>query len=435
MKIAGFKWGALSDRQKMVLNWWHPDSPYGDCDGIIADGAIRSGKTVSMGFSYVIWAMNTFNNQNLGMAGKTIESFRRNVMGSLKLQLRARGYAVSERKSENLVIISRGNVVNNFYLFGGKDERSQDLIQGITLAGMFFDEVALMPESFVNQATARCSVDGSKFWFNCNPSGPMHWFYRNWILKHKKRNLVYLHFTMEDNLTLSERIKARYRSQYTGVFFDRYILGLWVMAEGIIYRCFKAEDHIIDKIPELEGDYIISADYGIQNANVFILWRKQKDSNRWIGLDENRWSGREEQSEKSVSELVDGLEDMLKADEVKKENIKYIIIDPSAAALKVELRKRGYKVRSADNDVIEGIADVITMLLGMRLAFTRKCKGTIKEFGLYSWDQKAAERGEDKPIKTNDHGMDAVRYFVKTMKLVIKAGKKTEGMGDMPMLM
>lgn len=419
MKIAGFKWGALSNRQKMVLNWWHPDSPYADYDGIIADGAIRSGKTVSMGFSYVIWAMTMFNNQNFGMAGKTIESFRRNVLGSLKLQLRARGYKVAERKSENLIIISKGGKVNNFYLFGGKDERSQDLIQGITLAGMFFDEVALMPESFVNQATARCSVDGSKFWFNCNPSGPMHWFYRNWILKHKDRNLVYLHFTMDDNLTLSERIKARYRAQYTGVFFDRYILGLWVMAEGIIYRCFDTKIHIIDEIPELEGDWIISADYGIQNANVFLLWRKEKGTNRWICVDECRWSGRDEQIEKSVNELVDGLETMLTAYQVK--DTKSIILDPSAAALKVELRKRGYKVRSADNDVIDGIADVITMLIAGELAFSRKCKGTIKEFGLYSWDQKAAERGEDKPIKTNDHGMDAVRYFVRTMKLVKRA--------------
>ena len=421
MKTAGFKWGALSPRQKMVLNWWHPKSQYANCDGIIADGSIRSGKTVSMSFSYVVWAIDTFNYQNFGMAGKTIESFRRNVLGSLKMQLRARGYVVAERKSENLVIISKGEKTNNFYLFGGKDERSQDLIQGITLAGMFFDEVALMPESFVNQATARCSVEGSKFWFNCNPSGPMHWFYRNWILKHKARNLVYLHFTMDDNLTLSERIKARYRAQYTGVFFDRYILGLWVMAEGIIYRCFENSRHILDEIPETEGDYYVSSDYGIQNANVFLLWRKEKGTDRWICLDESRWSGRDEQIEKSVSELVDGLVQMLNGIKPKS-----IIVDPSATALKVELRKRGYKVRGADNDVVPGITDVISMLISGRLAFMRRCKGTIKEFGLYSWDQKAAERGEDKPIKTHDHGMDAVRYFVRTMKLAVKQAKEEE---------
>lgn len=415
--MIGFKWGKLSRRQKIVLNWWSPKSKYKDHDGIIADGSIRSGKTVSMGFSYVMWAMSTFDRENFGMAGKTIESFRRNVMVTLKKQLRSRGYAVTERKSENLVVVSKGNKANSFYIFGGKDERSQDLIQGITLAGMFFDEVALMPESFVNQATARCSVDGSKFWFNCNPQGPMHWFYRNWILKHKKRRLVYLHFTMADNLTLSKRIKARYEAQYTGVFYDRYIRGLWVIAEGIIYRCFDKKLHVFDKPPETEGQCIVSADYGIQNANVFLLWRKEKNKKRWLALDEDRWSGREETKEKSVKQLVDGLDEMIKRNGFKKEDIKYCIIDPSAAALKVELRQRGYKTKGADNDVINGITDVIKMLIAGLLGFSKSCTGTIKEFGLYSWDQKAAERGEDKPIKTNDHGMDAVRYFVRTMRL------------------
>lgn len=426
MKVAGFRWGALSRKQKFVLNWWTPRSKYHDYDGIIADGSIRSGKTVSMSFSFVIWAMSSFERQNFGMAGKTIESFRRNVLGSLKAQLRSRGFTVTERKSENLIIIAKGSRANSFYIFGGKDERSQDLIQGITLAGMFFDEVALMPQSFVNQATARCSVDGSKFWFNCNPSSPQHWFYTDWILKHKTRRLVYLHFTMDDNLTLSERIKKRYEAQYTGVFFDRYIRGLWVIAEGVIYRCFDKAIHTFSEPPETEGNYIISSDYGIQNANVFLLWRKQKDSKRWLALDEERWSGRDEQHEKSVKELADGLEAMLERDGVKKEQIKCIILDPSASAMKVELRKRGFKVRGADNDVINGIQDVITMLLACLLGFSSKCKGTIKEFGLYMWDKKACERGEDKPVKTNDHGMDAVRYFVRTMKLVKDADKEID---------
>lgn len=424
--MISFKWGKLSKRQKLVLNWWTPKSKYKDYDGIIADGSIRSGKTVSMGFSFVIWAMSNFDRENFGMAGKTIESFRRNVLVTLKKQLRAQGYNVQERKSENLIIISKNGKANSFYIFGGKDERSQDLIQGITLAGMFFDEVALMPESFVNQATARCSIDGSKFWFNCNPASPFHWFYTGWILKHKKRNLVYLHFTMDDNLTLSEKIKARYAAQYIGVFYDRYIRGLWVIAEGIIYRCFDTKKHVLDEIPIVEGKGVISADYGIQNANVFLLWRKEKDSKRWIAVDEERWSGREEQHEKSVKELVDGLDDMINRNSTRKEDIKCVIIDPSAAALKVELRKRGYTVKGADNDVINGIQDVITLLMACLLGFSKKCKGTIKEFGLYSWDAKAAERGEDKPIKTNDHGMDAVRYFVRTMRL-LKKNEQSEG--------
>lgn len=234
-KAAEFRWGALSTKQKQVITWWREGSAFADYNGIIADGAIRSGKTVSMGFSFVEWAMETFNGCNFAICGKTIASLRRNVLKTLMRQLRSRGYKVKERRADNMMVVSKDDVSNDFYLFGGKDEGSQDLIQGITLAGVFLDEVALMPESFVNQATARCSVDGSKFWFNCNPEGPYHWFYRKWILKCRKRKLVYLHFTMEDNLTLTGEIKKRYALQYVGVFFQRFIKGLWVTAEGAIY--------------------------------------------------------------------------------------------------------------------------------------------------------------------------------------------------------
>ena len=261
-----FHFSPFSRKQKQVLTWWCKDSPVHDKDGIIADGAIRSGKTVSMSLSFAMWAMSTFNGQNFAMCGKTIGSFRRNVLFWLKLMLKSRGYSVIDRRADNLIIIRKGDTENYFYIFGGKDERSQDLIQGITLAGVFFDEVALMPESFVNQATGRCSVEGSKFWFNCNPDGPYHWFKVNWIDKstgylgkerveqiRKKaaeegkdpglKEILYLHFTMDDNLSLSEEIKARYRSMYIGVFFKRYILGLWAAAEGVIYDMFDPEKH------------------------------------------------------------------------------------------------------------------------------------------------------------------------------------------------
>lgn len=160
----GFNFKAFSNKQEKVLRWWMDDSPYSECDGIVADGAIRSGKTVSMSLSFVVWAMNNFDGQSFAMCGKTVGSFRRNVLFWLKIMLESGNYTVDDRRSDNLVIVSRGSVKNFFYIFGGKDERSQDLIQGITLAGVLLDEVALMPESFVNQATGRCSVDGSKMW-------------------------------------------------------------------------------------------------------------------------------------------------------------------------------------------------------------------------------------------------------------------------------
>lgn len=228
VKKQGFAFKPFSVKQKQVLTWWCPNSPVKDKDGIIADGSIRSGKTLCMSLSYVLWAMNTFNRQNFGMAGKTIGAFRRNVLFWLKLMLLSRGYSIADHRSDNLLIVSKGAIVNYFYIFGGKDERSQDLIQGITLAGMFFDEVALMPESFVNQATGRCSVTGSKFWFNCNPDSPRHWFKINWIDKCKEKNIIYLHFIMDDNLSLAEENKKRYYTMYDGVFFKRYVLGLSV---------------------------------------------------------------------------------------------------------------------------------------------------------------------------------------------------------------
>lgn len=408
-----FKFQPFSKKQRKVLNWWTEDSPVKDSDGIIADGAIRSGKTVSMSLSFVLWAMCSFNGQNFAMCGKTIGSFRRNVLFWLKLMLRSRGYRVMDHRADNLVVISRGSVENYFYIFGGKDERSQDLIQGITLAGVFFDEVALMPESFVNQATGRCSVDGSKYWFNCNPDGPYHWFKQNWIDKRKEKHLLYLHFTMDDNLSLSEKVKARYRSMYTGVFYRRYILGLWAMAEGIIYDMFIEERHVAD--PEtfsdslLDGNRYVSCDYGTQNATVFLLWNQGTDG-IWYCTREYYYSGREEGQQKTDAEYADDLESWLSGTDINA-----VIVDPAAASFIAELTKRGYRVIRAKNDVADGIRLVATKLNLLKIVFSNICQNTIKEFASYIWDAKAAEHGEDKPVKQYDHAMDAVRYFVYTI--------------------
>lgn len=410
IKKAVFHFKPFSKKQLKVLTWWLPNSPVRDYDGIIADGAIRSGKTLSMSLSFVMWAMETFDQQNLGMCGKTIGSFRRNVLFWLKLMLWSRGYKVKDHRADNLVVVSKGSVTNYFYIFGGKDERSQDLIQGITLAGVFFDEVALMPESFVNQATGRCSVDDSKFWFNCNPEGPYHWFKTEWIDKREKKRLLYIHFVMDDNLSLSDKRKERYRSLYSGVFFKRYILGLWTVAEGIIYDMFDQAKHVIDKITDLITDtYYVSVDYGTQNATVFLLWCRNKQ-NKWICIKEYYYSGRDESAQKTDTEYADDLKKFL--GDVKP---KAIIVDPSAASFIAELRKRGYAIRKAKNDVLNGIRCVASLLNQEKIAFSSACKNTLLEFSSYIWDEKAAERGEDKPVKQHDHCMDSARYFCYTI--------------------
>ncbi|MCQ2507248.1 MAG: PBSX family phage terminase large subunit [Dorea sp.] len=403
----------MSDRQFTVLSWWTSDK-YKDYDGIIADGSIRSGKTVSMGFSYVLWAMENFTGQDFIMAGKTISTLRRNVINTLKKQINQRpGWSAEEKRADHLMIVRHKGKENTFYFFGGDNESSQDKVQGLTAAGAFFDEVALMPESFVNQATGRCSVDGSKFWFNCNPAGPMHWFKQKWINMAWAKNLLYLHFTMVDNFSLSEKIRKRYESMYSGVFYQRYINGLWVAAEGLIYDMFNAAKHIFTDAIETVGSYFVSCDFGIQNATVFQLWRKEKNGDRWLMLDELRYSGRENRKQKTVAQLVSDLKDWLHGIMPEK-----IIVDPSATALIAELRQAGYEVKKALNDVLEGISDVATALQMGLIGIAKRCKACIEEFGVYSWDEKKADRGEDAPIKEHDHSMDALRYFVKTMRLI-----------------
>ena len=424
-----FKFKKFSKKQRKILTWWCDNSPVKDKNGIIADGAIRSGKTVSMSLSFVLWAMTRFNGQNFIMAGKTISAFRRNVLFWLKLMLRVQGYSIKDKRSDNLIEISKGEVINYFYVFGGKDERSQDLVQGITAAGVFLDEVALMPESFVNQATARCSVEGSKYWFNCNPEGPNHWFKVNWIDKAKEKGLIYLHFTMDDNLSLSEEVKARYRSMYVGVFFQRFILGLWVLAEGIIYHNFNKDKHTIkeNEIPDKFDFYYVTSDYGITNPQVFLLCgiKYIKTKPHLYILDEYYNTGTKKnkygQEEKIVKTDALFLEDYKKF--IRDLPIRKTIIDPSATSLINLFKENNIKVKEADNAVVDGINLVLNWLEEGRIhIIAKRCPNLIKEFFSYIWDAKAQERGEDKPVKTNDHAIDALRYLLMTIFPVKKKG-------------
>jgi len=408
IKKAVFKFKPFSKKQLKILTWWLPNSPVKDRDGIIADGAIRSGKTLSMSLSFVMWAMATFEQQNFGMCGKTIGSFRRNVLFWLKLMLKARGYKVKDHRADNLIVVTKDGKTNYFYIFGGKDERSQDLIQGITLAGLFCDEVALMPESFVSQATGRCSVDGSKFWFNCNPAGPFHWFKVNWIDKIKEKNLIYLHFTMDDNLSLSERVKERYRRMYSGVFFKRYILGLWVLAEGIIFDMFDEKKHKVKTIERDYEKYYISVDYGTQNPMAFGLWGLFQGV--WYKVKEYHYDGRKKGVQKTDQEYFEDLKEF-----AGDKSITAVIVDPSASSFITLLKQHGWHVRKAQNNVLDGIRNMATALNNELIKYNDCCIETFREFSSYVWDEKAVERGEDKPKKENDHQMDSDRYFVSTI--------------------
>ena len=196
---------------------------------------------------------------------------------------------------------------------------------------------------------------------------------------------------------------------YSGVFFKRYIQGLWCIAEGVIYDMFDKSRHVIDELVE-GSKYYVSCDYGTQNATVFLLWTKNENNNKWTCVREYYYSGREESKQKTDSEYADDLTIWLK--EIKPERI---IVDPSAASFIAELKKRGYRIKKANNDVLDGIRFVATQLTGGSIEINDKCENLIREFAEYVWDEKAADRGEDKPVKEFDHAMDALRYFCYTI--------------------
>lgn len=416
----------FSKRQMQAFTWWCKDSPYSEYNGIIADGSIRAGKTVSMAISFVLWAMASYDRQNFAMCGKTVGSFRRNVWNWLRPVLHARGYEIQEFRTSNTIIVNNGRVTNYFYIFGGRDESSQDLIQGMTLAGLYCDEVALMPESFVNQATGRCSVKRAKMWFNCNPESPMHWFLKNWIEKKDEKKMLHLHFTMDDNPSLSDIVRERYKTTYTGVFYQRFILGLWVMAQGAIYKDAWSDELYFDKEqldliyknPRLYRRYI-SIDYGTVNPMAFLdIW--DDGDTVWV-CREYYWNSRAEGGkEKDNSQYGDDLMEFIKFSDYAPTAV---IVDPSAASFKIEMRNRGLRAKetvdtiNADNSVIEGIRNVNKLLTRRKIRIYKDaCPNLIKEMQSYAWDEKAIQNGgKERPIKVNDHACDALRYYCQTI--------------------
>lgn len=420
-RVVPFEFVPFSQKQSIVMSWWTPTSKYKDFDAIICDGAVRSGKTVSEALSFVLWSMNTFDGKNFALCGKTVGGLRRNVLGPLKQMLKSTGYIIEDSRMEGCFCIgaidkeTKKKVTNYYYIFGGKDESSQDLIQGITLAGVFLDEVALMPESFVNQATARCSVEGAKFWFSCNPNSPFHWFKKEWINKVTEKKVLYLHFTMDDNPSLSEEVKNRYKALYTGVFYKRYILGLWVAADGIVYPMFDPDIHAI----ELRRNWtriFVAGDFGIQNATTFGIFGYYAPERRYHEIASYYHSGRDD-GQKTTKEYADDLKQFLADNLVMPE---YITLDPSAAAMIVELRKDPYFARHgidilpAKNRVDLGIQVVSFLLNERKFTLDPSCIKDIEEFTTYAWDSDKLDKGVEEVIKIDDHAMDKIRYAIMT---------------------
>ena len=415
------KYVAFSKKQLQLLTWWTDESPYHDLNGVIAEGAIRAGKTIIMGLSFILWSMQKSSDINYAICGKTVASTRRNIIEPLIEVLKQRKFKVIDRKTEGKLIVIKNNNKNTYYIFGGKDEGSASLIQGITLGGVLFDEVALMPRSFVEQAMARCSVNGSKYWFNCNPEGPQHWFYVEHILKWKERKYIRIHFCLEDNPSLSKERIDNYKSLYTGIFYKRFILGEWAFADGIVYDMVTDENFYYNsnresavpiKIIENDIKPYYGVDFGTANPQVYLEVYKYVDYAKkemcFYVENEYYWNSRKKLMQKTPDEYVSDFNNWCK-------EFSYLIIDPSATPLKAAHRKYGHNVINAKNNVEEGIIGLSTLFANKMIKINKdNCPNLCAELCLYRWNEKKLNNGVEEVLKENDHCCDALRYAIMT---------------------
>ena len=398
----------LSEKQRQILRF-----PYMNYDALICDGAVRSGKTSVMSLSFFLWAMGNFNDCAFAFCGKSVGAVERNIITPLtSIRYLRNHFEIRYNRGGHVITARRGRRENRFYLFGGKDESSYALIQGVTLAGVLLDEVALMPRSFVEQALARCSVGGAKFWCNCNPENPMHWFRQEWILNPEQHRALHLHFLMDDNPGLDEQTKRRYESMFSGVFYSRYILGKWVMSEGVVYDMFDQTKNVYrpeERPVDLQWSFqrTIACDYGTTNPTRFL---EIYDNGETIRVNrEYSWDSRKQHRQKTDQEYADDFFEFMG------DQWCAAIVDPSAASFIAELRARGVYVIPADNDVPDGIRKTASLIQRRVILVCEQCSCLLDEMGTYRWDDKAALNGTENPLKQNDHSVDALRYYVNSL--------------------
>ncbi len=413
-----FVFQPFSRRQRQALFWWKPGSGQEGKRMLLADGAIRSGKTVAMILSFLLWSQTTFEDRDFILAGVTSGALKRNVLSPMFRMLETLGVPYEFRRTDASLVIG----TNVYHLFGADKDNAQDKLQGMTAAGAYADEVALFPRSFVDQMIGRCSVAGSRIFLNCNPNGAFHYIKTDFIDRADEIGLYRLHFTMEDNLTLSPEIRQSYARAFRGVFYRQYIIGEWVSAEGAVYPMWDDDANTYtESSPDMYGDVrrFCAVDYGTANPCVFL---DARDDGRtfWIA-GEYYWDSGAVSRQKTDAEYADDLVRFLDGDLDT-----LVIVDPSAASFKAELRNRGFRTQDAKNNVREGIATTAVLIGNRQIRAERaRCPNLLREMHSYVWDSRARLRGEERPLKERDHAMDALRYLCLT-----RTDKYRRGLGQ-----
>lgn len=396
----------MSEKQVLVETWWHPSSPVSDKDWIAVEGSIRSGKTFAVVDSFINWSLTQFDRGHFIIAGAAYGSLRRNVIAPMFDLLDMKGINYTMKWDRGELIIGD----HRYYFFGAWNDMAQNSLQGMTASGFFADEAAILPRSFIEQAMGRCSVEGSKYWFTLNPQGPNHWFKTDILDKADEMNGLRLRFTLHDNPSLSKTIINKYERMFSGVFYDRFILGKWSAAEGLVYDMFDPKTHIIAASKRIRdySYFVVGIDYGISTTTAMGLYGINFSKNRITMLDERYYTPSKEMDNMTDDDALDMYYSM-----TKNYPIKAVYIDPSANSLRNLLRRSGEKnVRRAKNDILQGINHVAAKFKNNELYIDYTCLNTIDEIQSYVWDVKMVENGVDKPVKRKDHAMDQLRYVI-----------------------
>lgn len=394
--MMGFSWGLFSHKQLEVI-------ANSTARLNILDGSVRSGKTIA---SLVAWIMFVSEAPpgELLMVGKTERTLKRNILDVLEQIVGSRYFKYNLGAGEATLFGRR------IYLVGANDLRSEGKIRGLTLAGAYGDEIALWPESFFTMLLSRLSVPGARFLGTTNPDSPYHWLKTNYLDRAGELSLRRWHFSLEDNSNLDPAYVGALKKEYVGLWYKRFISGLWVQAEGAVYDMWDDAIHAVDGVPNQFTRYYVGVDYGTSNPTVFLLIGQHED--KLYVIDEYCWDSAERGRQKTDAEYSRDLQEFIKG-----RYPRAIVIDPSAASFITQLRRDGVRmIRHANNSVLDGIRTVAAFLPQKRLfVYRERCSNLLREFTAYVWDPQAQKRGEDRPLKQNDHALDALRYVVHTV--------------------
>lgn len=389
----------------------------------ILEGSVRSSKTVTMIPKWIEYIRRGPKGL-LIMTGVSKDTVYDNVLDDLFDTIGSDNYKYNRNSGDLIIywkeIVKKGKEYKEVQrqrkikIVGAKDEGSEKYIRGKTIAGAYCDELSLMPEKFFKQLLNRMSVKGAKLYGTTNPDSPFHYLYTEYITDTEKLESEMVrvwHFTLDDNPNLEDEFKEFIKSAYTGMWYDRMVLGLWVMAQGRIYDMWSDANLFYDKdIPPgllTNATRHIAVDYGTGNPTVF-LDIYDDGTTIWV-MNEYYHDGRAK-AQKEDTQYADDLEKF-----VENRPPTFVILDPSALSFKVTLRNRGFLVKDADNSVSDGIRMTGSMLNRKLIRVHERCINTRKEFASYVWDDKARLSGVERPVKENDHAMDALRYYIKTM--------------------